>query len=427
MTRGASQQTLHEIRLQIQNANEANRLMIVDTLEEIGTEEAFDLLAQMLPDRSARVQQTLLSILTRTEPRALRAMQRLLTHPSPAHQRAALEIIKMKPWRYGEALCAYIHAALMNLIPTPDDVAAEVAALLEQIATDEAQIAVARWRAAHPQPGTHSVGETVEAEPAAEAQPAAAPMLALVLLDQPRPDLVNYPQAVAALLQHIRTGQWGDQQEAVNALHRLAADLQDAAPYEVMALLMDALDDTNAMVRWAGAEALGRMRAQAAVERLGQRVSDPVWTVQVAAIRALMEIGDTAALYWVEPALDEPNAGVQEAAVEALGCLGSARHVERLKAIMLSGRDPMVRIAAVEAARGLRAAGVSEALTALLDEPLLMLRWAAARALSELADISAVPALRAHLHDTGQPAWEERRVCDFIQAALERIQASKRA
>jgi HEAT repeat protein len=392
--------------------------MIIEALEEIGTEEAFDLMAQMLPDRSARVQQTLLSILTRAEPRALGAMQRLLTHSNPQHQRTALDIIiETTPRRYVGALCAYVHAALMNIIHAPDDLAEAVVVLLEQIATNEAQIAVAQWRAAHPRANA----AVYAAEPVAAGSQSAAVESAIVLLGYGRPDLVNYLRAFESLLRHIRDGQWGDQQEATKALHRLVVDLRDEAVPEVAALFMDALDDADAMVRWASAEALGWMRAGEAVPALGQRVSDPAWTVQVAAIRALAEIGDTAALYWVEPALDDKNASVQEAAVEALGRLGSTRHVARLKEIMLSPRDPMVRYAAVESARSLRAAGAGEALTALLDEPALALRWAAARALSELADASAVPALRAHLHDDQQPEWGDHPVCDYLRAALERI------
>lgn len=418
ITRGASQQTLQNIKLQIQNANEPSRLMIIEALEEIGTEEAFDLMAQMLPDRSARVQQTLLNILTRAEPRAMGAMQRLLTHPNPQHQRTALDIIiETNPRRYVGALCAYIHGALMNMIQAPDDLAEAVVVLLEQIATNEAQIAVAQWRAAHPR-AKAAVYEVVEA---VDMGAQSAAQSAIVLLGYGRPDLVNYLRAFESLLRHIRDGQWGDQQEATKALHRLVGDLRDEAVPEVTNLFIDALDDPDAMVRWASAEALGWMRAGEAVPALGQRVSDPAWTVQVAAIRALAEIGDTSALYWVEPALDDRNVGVQEAAVEALGRLGSTRHVARLKEIMLSPREVMVRVAAVEAARSLRAVGASEALTALLDEPPLALRWAAARALSELADASAVPALRAHLHDDQQPEWEDRRVCDWLSAALERI------
>ncbi|PJF28083.1 MAG: hypothetical protein CUN53_01590, partial [Phototrophicales bacterium] len=418
ITRGASQQTLQNIKLQIQNANEASRLMIIEALEEIGTEEAFDLLAQMLPDRSARVQQTLLNILTRAEPRALGAMQRLLTHPNPQHQRTALDIIiETTPRRYVEALCAYIHAALMNMIQAPNDLAEAVVVLLEQIATNEAQIAVAQWRAAHPR------ATTVVYEPEGEDMGAqsAAVQSAIVLFGYGRPDLVNYLRAFETLLRHIRDGQWGDQQEATKALHRLVSDLRDETVPEVTNLFINALDDADSMVRWASAEALGWMRASEAVPALGQRVSDPAWTVQVAAIQALTEIGDTAALYWVEPALDDHNLSVQEAAVEALGRLGSPQHVARLKEIVLSPRDVLVRAAAVEAMRSLRAVGASEALTALLDEPALALRWAAARALSELADASAVPALRAHLHDDQQPAWEDRRVCDWLSLALERI------
>jgi HEAT repeat protein len=419
ITRGASQQTLQNIKLQIQNANEPSRLMIIEALEEIGTEEAFDLLAQMLPDRSARVQQTLLSILTRAEPRALGAIQRLLTNPNPQHQRTALDIIiETTPRRYVGALCAYIHAALMNIIQAPDDLAEAVVVLLEQIATNEAQIAVAQWRTAHPRPS--ATVYAVEPEPIG-AQSASMPTSALVLLGYGRPELVNYLRAFESLLRHIHGGQWGDQQEATKALHRLVVDLRDEPVGEVTALFVDALDDADALVRWASAEALGWMRAGKAVSALGQRVSDPAWTVQVAAIRALAEIGDTAALYWVEPALDDKNTSVQEAAVEALGRLGSTRHVTRLKEIMLSPRDPMVRYAAVESARSLRAVGAGEALTALLDEPVLALRWAAARALSELADASAVGALRAHLDDDQQPEWEDQRVCDLVRAALERI------
>jgi HEAT repeat protein len=245
ITRGASQQTLENIKRQIQNANEPSRLMIIEVLEEIGTDEAFDLLAQMLPDPSPRVQQALLSILTRAEPRALGAMQRLLTHPNPQHQRTALDvIIETTPRRYVGALCAYVHAALMNIIQAPNDLAEAVVVLLEQIGSNEAQIAAAQWRAAHPRPNA----AVCEPEPTAAAQPAPLPS-ALALLNYSRPDLVNHLRAFEALLRHIREGQWGDQQEAAKVLHRLVSDLRDEPAPEVIALFMDALDDPDAMVR----------------------------------------------------------------------------------------------------------------------------------------------------------------------------------
>jgi HEAT repeat protein len=67
---------------------------------------------------------------------------------------------------------------------------------------------------------------------------------------------------------------------------------------------------------------------------------------------------------------------------------------------------------------------MSEALAALLDEREVALRWAAARALSELADAAVIPQLSAHLHDVEKPEGEAQRVCDFLRAALERINAS---
>ncbi|NWG18033.1 MAG: HEAT repeat domain-containing protein [Chloroflexi bacterium] len=395
------------MRKKAQGADENTRLQFVEMLAKLGTEDALYTLALMLPETSQRVQQAVAHILTRPDRRAAQALYRLLGSRDVRQQGAALEIIAADgDIRHAKALAGYVHAVLSNALPTPDDLGERAVSILEAMGTDEALIAVNRWREQHS-------SNTLAVAP--------APPPKAVVMRAGRADIVNYQQALHALIKHIRAGRWGDQQDAARALHGLMRGLPDEHVPEVVAMFAQALNDENPVVRWTIVEALAWLSRVEAVPVLRQCLCDPNWSVRVAAILALVEIGDVATVRWIEPMLDDPNTNVQEAAVEAVGRLGSPRYAPLLAHLINSDRDPMVRIAAVNAARRLRAAGALPALVAALSSPHLQLRWTAARSLAELANETVENDLIARLYDEGRPQLEEKRVCDWLIEALERM------
>ncbi|MDZ4766909.1 MAG: HEAT repeat domain-containing protein [Chloroflexota bacterium] len=395
-------------------ADEITRFQFVQWLDRNDTDEAIYTITLMLPEPCARVHQAISKILTRDDPRYTTALHNLLASTDVEQQRAALEIIADDvDRRHIPVLSGYLYAVMSNTVASSADITAQIVTVLQDIGTQDALVAVEHWRQHH--------APARQQQPVPPEQPDVQTSTALAVTQPSKTELVNYQEAFHVLLKHIRAGQWGDQQQASKTLHRLVRALPDENVPSVMAMFINAMGDSNALVRWASVEALAWLHHVEAVPCLGRAVSDANWSVRVAAIRALVEIGDVASVHWIEPALDDANISVQEAAVEAIGRLGGRRHAPQLAAIIQSQRDVMVRWAAAEAARRLRVTSAESALVAALNDPHIPLRWAAARALSEVADQSIMSDLIAHLHDDSRPDWEDKRVCDWLIEALQRI------
>jgi HEAT repeat protein len=495
VTRSTSATELDSLLSRIRKEDKQTRLHLVKALERNGNDQALQALAMMLPERDSDVHRAIASILLRPQPRYAAALYHLLTCADAPHQRAALDLIAadLHP-RHVPAVSGYLSTALSNGVIPPDSLGERAVKLLEMIGTREAWIAVAEWRRQHPPPpeidhaveGTAPVVEppltsedtmlmSVYGQAAAalvEPPPAAAlddvlpfqddtPTFSpheraepLPLLPQDEEDttqmvsvaapaaapapsggssgLVNFPQAFKALFKHIRNGRWHDTQEASHALHNLMSEVREENIPEILPMLIDALEDNNALVRWVGVEALSWLRQPETVPVLGRALGDSSWQVRLSAVRGLIEIGDAVALTWIDPifndddAFSEQPSSLQEAMIEALGRLGSRqRHGERLVLVLEHSRDVMVRWAAAEAVRRLRVDSAQPGLMCLLHDRNPALRWAAARSLSELATEAVVTDMITRLSDESRPEWEEKRVCDWLIEGLERIDTAE--
>jgi HEAT repeat protein len=143
--------------------------------------------------------------------------------------------------------------------------------------------------------------------------------------------------------------------------------------------LSAALKDEEWDVRQAAARALGKIKDPRAVKPLIAALKDEKWDVRQAAAEALGEIGAPA----VEPliaTLKDKDSDVRQAAAEALGKIGDAHAVEPLIAA-LKDKDSDVRQAAAYALGEIQARRAVEPLFGALKDELWCVRQAAAEAL----------------------------------------------
>lgn len=122
-----------------------------------------------------------------------------------------------------------------------------------------------------------------------------------------------------------------------------------------IALLVGGLNDAQAAVRSAAANALGRWgrRAGAAAPRLDQLLEDPLPGVRMSGAQALARLGDhtPARIHRIANLLvNDPDEGVRREAARALGMMGPDAAPE-LNALVRAVRDPQpgVRLNAIEA------------------------------------------------------------------------------
>ncbi|MDX1995927.1 MAG: HEAT repeat domain-containing protein [bacterium] len=126
--------------------------------------------------------------------------------------------------------------------------------------------------------------------------------------------------------------------------------------------LLYALSDDDTDVREAAWQALALL-GSAAVPALTEKLTSSVMLTREAAAKALEKIGDVYALPALIAALDDESAWVRLPVVRALGVVGDARVVNSLIARLLDS-DADVRLAA---AASLRHIGTPDALVAVKD------------------------------------------------------------
>jgi HEAT repeat protein len=132
---------------------------------------------------------------------------------------------------------------------------------------------------------------------------------------------------IAAVLGQIGDARGMD--PLVRALHEGGADLRVTAARalgmipsdEAIGPLVAALKDPDPFVRSASATALGMLRAKSAVEALGSALRDEKKPVRVQAAWALEQIGDPAALPFLEKVREDPDPVVQKAVERAIRAL----------------------------------------------------------------------------------------------------------
>lgn len=406
--------TLDTIRSQLAHADTETCLKLIQLLDDLGTDAALDTLTELLsqPNLDADVHRVISAILLRQHPRYTQILHRLALNGDSVSRTAALGIIA--------ADCGDHHVPTLALCLGDDQSSAiqdMAAQILQAIQTPESLEIVTRWRG-------RRFDSHAEAHHTQHAQQTHSTHHALAILASHHHQLVNHRQAFVSLIKHVRSGKWGDQQDAAKAVHRLIRTIcgDPSADYRAIRQdFIDALDDPEHMVRWVVVEALARLQDPEAVPALVTRLHDPAWTVRVAVVRALIEIGDVAVVGHLAQMINDPNTTVQEAAIEAIGRLGSAQEVPLLTAVAASTRADMVRVVAIDAIGRLRGTGAVPVLLRLLDDPYPLIRWHTAMALSDLADETSVTALIQHLSDRTHPRWEEKRVCDWLIDGLQRI------
>lgn len=111
---------------------------------------------------------------------------------------------------------------------------------------------------------------------------------------------------------------------------------------------------------------------------------------------------------------------MREAAVEALGSLGSEKTIPALEK---ASADPeeFVRLAAVESLGKIKHQLALTSLLNSLKDKSDHVRWAAANALTDISSPQIASVLIPSLNDNGGPYWEQKRICDVIAEILDQI------
>lgn len=398
--------TLETIKAQLPHANAEDRLKIVHILDKLGTDAALNTLASLLLDDNETVRQAVAAILRRPHPRYTQFLHAMTISGELKIRTAALSVIAADRSPY------HLPSLVICLSEDqPLEIQEMAAHILQAMKTPEALRIVTTWRQRRFDTQAeikHTIYERTYA----------------LVTRVSQSDLVNYEQSFISLLKHVRAGRWGDQQDAAKAIHKLVQSICEdptANYYSIRQEFIRALQDREKMVRWVAVEALARLGDPETVPALLAGLNDTAWTIRVAIIRALIEIGDVAVVSHIASLLNDPNTNVQEAVIEAIGALGSLKDISLLESVVQGTFDDMARLAAVQAIHRLRGTHGNATLLLALKDRNMLIRWYAALALSELADETSVSTLICHLDDISHPSWEEKRVCDWLIAGLERI------
>ena len=171
-------------------------------------------------------------------------------------------------------------------------------------------------------------------------------------------------------------------------------------------------------VNYSPTKALDGLGDTRAVEALINALVDTNPIVRRAVAEALGGLGDARAVEALINALVDTNPIVRRAVAEALGGLGDARAVEALITALADTDEQVRRIAAVVLGQ-LGDTRAAKPLIHALADINLHVRIEVVEALRKLGDVSAVPALIERLADI--EGHEPFRVCDMVARALEEI------
>ena len=262
-------------------------------------------------------------------------------------------------------------------------------------------------------------------------------------------DLQVQPQASAYVLRRVADLLVETPIEPLRERIAALAQQMQGTAYEgqIVEHVLARLEDPEAKVRRAAADALGKIRDSRAVEGLLGRLEDSDGWVRGTAARALGEIGDPRAVErllallghfeaWVHwhatlglkrigapgvvtgllVRLEDPESEVRLATANALGEIGDPQAVEGLLT-RLEDSDSDVRRAAAGALGKIRDPWAMQGLLARLEDPEAKVRAAAARALGEIKDPRTGEGLLAHLEDPdtdvrGNAVWALGRIGD---------------
>jgi HEAT repeat protein len=177
--------------------------------------------------------------------------------------------------------------------------------------------------------------------------------------------------------------------------------LASIADGRVLAPLITALVNRDWIVRMHAAKALGKIKDSDAIEPLIPLLQDKVKAVREEATAALAAIGDEALPSLVE-ALNQSEWLVRLHAVEALGKMRSPEAVEPLLSALFNDHDQAVREDVVRALGQVGDGRAVEFLMIVMKEP--GLRPLAVEALGQIGDPRAVPLLIDVLDGVDRPA-----------------------
>ena len=144
-------------------------------------------------------------------------------------------------------------------------------------------------------------------------------------------------------------------------------------------------------------------------------LSDSDWRVRLAVVGRLAELSDPQLLASLRPALSDEHPYVRQAAVQALGAMGTPEAMESLRTIGLRDSDLWVRTRTIEQLSEQRNSEAVPMLLRLLHDPLVPVQMAAIKAVTAFGETQAVPVLR-DLQSSGVP-----EVGVLASEALERL------
>ncbi|MBI4161412.1 MAG: HEAT repeat domain-containing protein, partial [Acidobacteria bacterium] len=169
-------------------------------------------------------------------------------------------------------------------------------------------------------------------------------------------------------------------------------------------VLREGLEEGPEEVRDCAWKALSRIEIPEARNLLEQSLQHPQREVRIAAARALRRRGDPAVLPILERELQAQVWSVREEALRDLARVGGPAAVPTLREILRAPRQPAaVRAAAADGLGILREGSAVPDLAAELASPSDVLRRHALLALGEIGSAEAIPRLREHLKDVRDP------------------------
>jgi len=193
----------------------------------------------------------------------------------------------------------------------------------------------------------------------------------------------------------------------------VAAAAQDTLNPRVVASLVRALSDSTAAVRKEAAEALGRLKATAAVPGLIRGLNDEDASVRQTLVRALARIGDNRAADGLIAALNDPSRQVRNYAAEALGRLGIRRAAPALVTLM-KDEHPEIRRQAISQLWRLRDTSSVDAIGRLVSDTSAAVRRTAVSALGRFRQASSYAVLSRALSD-GEPAVRAQAISSLAR------------
>ena len=198
----------------------------------------------------------------------------------------------------------------------------------------------------------------------------------------------------------------------IDAEVRALLSMQDSQDYGVFHQL---LKDDRVEVRQSAILSCSLSKQKSVQAVMIGCLSDSDWRVRLAVVGRLTELSDPTLLASLRPALSDEHPYVRQAAVRALGAMGTPEAMESLRTVGLRDSDLWVRTRTIEQLTAQRNSEAGPMLLRLLHDPLVPVQMAAIKAVTELGEIQALPALR-HLQSSHVP-----EVGVLASQALERL------